>query len=258
MAIRQQDTDYKADAGYGYAASNHQRAQTILLPMTAHPFTPIASWSFTATASQQEEILVDFNLHVTNACISTKSLTELNHTTLRLHHKDLSEPNPTFKEATLCWLSPTERGWSVPLNLVFSPGETIRFEVSQNAVDLVGYYFDVGHPTPASPSVSADRRSRKRPRVFESEPPSSSRDTQMIVRPSNNQGRNSTSSSGVQDHSLTRVITVEKRTIYDGASVSTAPPPSHSRASSASSIHRQRMHVETETIQQTAIQRNSG
>lgn len=72
----------------------------------AHP--PITFWSLTVKAGKPEDVIVNFDLRVTNACISARYLTELNYTNLRLYHEDLAEDPPTTKEATICWLNPSE------------------------------------------------------------------------------------------------------------------------------------------------------
>ncbi|KZS90591.1 hypothetical protein SISNIDRAFT_468370 [Sistotremastrum niveocremeum HHB9708] len=233
--------------------------------------TPIASWSFTAKAGQPEDLVIEFSLHVTNACISTKFLTELDHTTLILRHEDLSEAEPTFREATLCWLSPNDRSWSAPLNLVFSPGEKIRFEASKNAVDLVGYYFDTAQSKPVPPSAFADppKSSRKRPHLLEnaSAGHSSAQQSAMLSAASRSVQEHSTTSvafvisqrrvSAADTLSQRRIVTstVEQHTTFDGI---TGPPsslPTRSRRSSVSSTRSQNMHLQREGFEQSIIQR---
>ncbi|KZT31870.1 hypothetical protein SISSUDRAFT_1067391 [Sistotremastrum suecicum HHB10207 ss-3] len=142
---------------------------------------PVATWSLTLEKGQPADFIVPFDLHVTNACLSNSSIKSLDVTSVLMSHEDLSSDNADtgFREVTICWLSPCDRNWSTSLNLVLSKGEKIRFQTTNNGIDLAGYYFQPQRSMAASsvaaaapPDASSTGRhhsSRKRQRTSETE-----------------------------------------------------------------------------------------
>lgn len=165
-----------------------------------HP--PVATWSLTVQKSQPADIVVPFDLHVTNVALAKPSLTNLDLTTVLLSHEDLSSPDAEItmlREVTICWLSPCEvrheflfisscllivRGLGIRALIsssarerryVFKPQTSkpivrrglraaIHFHASVfSAVDLTGYYFQPQRSI-LEPSASTNYSSRGKQR----------------------------------------------------------------------------------------------